>query len=97
MNCGHKNKTVKLRIDEQDEAIFRQAAKHIFGKDNLSHFLREAGLALIEKYHGKIESVWESIIVEPDAMPLYSEKSGDVKLSFRKPYQKKKWRNHAKY
>ena len=90
MNCSY-NKTVRLRISEDDERFFREAARHILNEDNLSEFLRRAGHALIEKHHGKIRPEREDIRYNPEDMPLKSPKTGAMILRFgSSPYKKRR-------
>ena len=91
MNCGY-SKTVRLRISEQDERFFREAARHILNEDNLSEFLRRAGYAMIEKHHGKVEPERRDIRYDPDDMPVESPTTGVMILKFgNQPYKKRRY------
>ena len=80
-----KDKIIKVRINVSDEALFREASKNIYGEENLSRFLRDAGFSHIKLNHGSIVRRFDE----------NWEETGGKYLRFIKPYIKKRRKHYA--
>ena len=80
-----KDKFIKIRINADDERLFREASIHIYGEENLSKFLRDGGFSHIKANHGTVCRRLDDNY----------EATGERYLRFVKPYVKKRRKHYA--